>query len=120
MKRNLIKTVFFTLVVLAAVLAIGSCSISITGASYIRIANISGSYTLSNVNITGHNNLSWGPELLAPAHIAPGNSGDFQANAGLYDIWVTDTLGVDAKLYGVQVTSGDTTTVYYDGFTLAL
>ena len=116
MKRSLRRRIFIGLIVAAAILAIGSCTIS--GPSYIRISNTSGSYTLAHVNITGHSSSNWGSDLLTPGVITPGNAQEFQTNPGFYDVWVTDTTPYDVYAYDIQVTAGNTTTLNFNGTTL--
>jgi hypothetical protein len=116
MKRNLRRRIFFGLIVAAAIVAIGSCSIP--GPSFIRISNTSLSFTLSHVNITGHSSTNWGSDLLTPGVITPGNAQEFEVNPGFYDVWVTDTTPYDAYAYDVQVTQGGTTTLIFNGATL--
>jgi hypothetical protein len=119
MKRSLRRRIVVGVIVVAAILAIGSCSIP--GASYIRIVNSpSSSYTIAHVYIVNHGSSTWGSDWLAPSVITPGNAVDFQVNPGSFDVDVTDT-GVtpfDSFAYSVQVFSGNRTTLYYNGSTL--
>ena len=119
MKKNL-KRIVVSLVVVIVVLAIGACSVTVSGPSSIRISNTSGIYTLGHVNITDHNSTNWGSDLLAPGVITPGTAVRFEVNPGYYDVWVTDTTlpPYDAYAYDVQVTSGNTTTLSFNGATL--
>jgi hypothetical protein len=117
MKWSLRRRIVVGLIIVAAALAIGSCSIP--GASYIRISNISGGYTLDSVYITGHSSNSWGSDWLTPSLIRPGKSVDFQINPGLYDVQAWDPTSVPPfEAIGVQVSSGNTTVLYYNGATL--
>ena len=116
-KRNL-KRIFASLNVVIAILAVGSCSVSFSGPSAIRISNTSGSYTIGHVNITTHNSSSWGSDLLAPGVITPGGAVSFELDPGYYDVWVTDTTPYDAYAYDVRVSDGSTTTLHFNGTTL--
>jgi hypothetical protein len=117
LKRNL-KRIVASLIVVIAILAVGSCSVTFSGPSYIRISNTSGTYTLAHLNITTHNSSSWGSDLLAPGVITPGTALSVQVDPGYYDVWVTDTTPFDAYAYDVRVTEGNTTTLHFNGATL--
>jgi len=116
-KKNRMKYLVVGLLVGLAIISIGSCTLP--SPSYIRISNISGVYTIAHVNITGHNSGTWGSDLLTPDVITPGSSMSFGVNPGNVDVWITDTTPYDIYAYGVAVTPGYTTTLYFDGTTLA-
>jgi hypothetical protein len=120
MNRKIRNRLIRGLILGLLVLAIGACTISISQ-SYIRVANTSSVYTLAHVYITPHSSTSWGSDLLSPAVLTPGSSGDFQLSAGNYDVWVTDTTQppYDAYAYSVAVGAGSTSVVYFNGTTLA-
>jgi hypothetical protein len=120
MKRNFTRRIFLLLAVGLLILALGSCTVNISGGgSAIRVSNNS-SYTIAHVYITDHNSSVWGVDLLYPSAIGPGGSVDFQVNPGNYDVQVIDTTlpPYAAIAYNVLVTNGNTTTLYFNGATL--
>lgn len=120
MKGNLKKRLVVSVIVLTAILAIGSCTVSVSGPSYIRISNTSPTYSITHANIVNHNSGTWGNNLLAPYVISPFSAANFEVNPGFYDVWVTDNtypIAFNWYVYDVQVTSGNTTTLYYTGTT---
>jgi V8-like Glu-specific endopeptidase len=113
MKRNYRKHLLACLAVALMIFAVGSCTLSITS---IQISNNS-VYTLAHVYITGHNNPSWGGDLLYPGVITAGSSHIYDVSPGYYDVMVTDTTTIpySAFAYNVGVSSGSTTPLTFDG-----
>ena len=116
MKRSLLRRIFLSLIVVGAVVAIGSCTLS--GPSGIDIANISSTYTLAHVYITNHSSASWGSDWLSPDVIVPGGSASFDHSPGFYDVSAIDTTPYTVYAYSVQVRSGKTVTLFFNGTTL--
>lgn len=120
MKRNFRKHLVVCLIVGLLIFTIGSCTVNISGSSAIKISNISGTYTLAQVYITGPG-AAWGNDLLAPDVITPGNSRSFEVSPGSYDVRVYDTTNYfPPDALNIRVNSGGTTTLYFNGSTLSL
>jgi hypothetical protein len=116
MKRSLVKRIFAILIVVCAIVAIGSCSIA--GSSIIEVANTSSIYTIAHVYITRHSSTIWGNDWLSPDVIVPGSSALFDVSPGLYDVSVVDTTPYTAFVYSVEARDGDTVTLFFNGVTL--
>jgi hypothetical protein len=119
MKRNFRRRIFLFLAVGLLILGIGSCSVTVSGSSSIRVSNTSGTFTLSHLYITPHSSSNWGNDLLSPGVISPGNSATFGVDPGVYDVRVIDTTPYTATAINVYVNSGNTITLYFNGTTLS-
>jgi len=119
MNRNIGKNLIRSIVLVLLVVAIGSCTVMVSTPSYIRISNVSNTFTLGHIYITPHNSSVWGSDLLSPNVLLSGESITFQVDAGQYDVMVTDTTPYDAYAYDVAVASGATVILYFDGVNLA-
>jgi hypothetical protein len=114
-KPNFRKYALYFLFAVLLILTIGSCNLL----SYIEIHNMLGSgETIRYVYIRDAGSVDWGEDLLDGDTILPGSSHSFEVGSGTFDVWVIDFSGWDATIEDVNVDSGSTTTLDYDGINL--